>query len=65
MQEAYAKIIEQLEKKRLERVEQLRLSCTKSMELVNKIKLEDIEEVIQMVKDTAEELDKEAGMQEI
>ena len=55
METAFKTLLEKLEKKRLERVEQLRLSCTKSMLLVNKIKLKEIEESIEIVKQTAEE----------
>lgn len=55
METAFETLLEKLEKKRLERVEQLRLSCTKSMLLVNKIKLKEIEELIEIVKQTAEE----------
>lgn len=55
METAFETLLEKLEKKRLGRVEQLRLSCTKSMELVNKIKLKEIEESIEIVKQTAEE----------
>ena len=55
METAFETLLEKLEKKRLERVEQLRLSCTKSMSLVNKIKLKEIEESIEIVKQEAEQ----------